>query len=47
VALLCEEGMTPIEAQNALLVPQIFKFATTTKPQMELGKIGKHCTNCG
>jgi hypothetical protein len=31
VALLCEEGMTPIEAQNALSIPQISKSATMTK----------------
>jgi len=47
VVLLCEEGMTPIEAQNALLVPKKFKSTTTTKTQMELRRIGKHCTNCG
>jgi hypothetical protein len=31
--LLCEEGVTPAEAQSALLVPQISNFAIITKPQ--------------
>jgi hypothetical protein len=39
--------MTPIKAHNALLVPQIFYFAKMTKPQVELGKTSKHCTNYG
>ncbi len=46
-ALLCEEGMTPSEVQNALLIPQIFRFVIITKPWMEPGKTCKHCTNYG
>jgi hypothetical protein len=30
--LLCEEGMTPPETQNALLVLQIFKSTTMMNP---------------
>jgi hypothetical protein len=44
---LCEEGMTPAKAQSALLVPQFSNFAIITKPQMKIGKIGKHCIDCG
>ncbi len=47
VVPLCEEGMTPVEAQNALLVPQFSNFVIITKPQTQIRKIGKHCTNCG
>jgi hypothetical protein len=45
--LLCEEWITPVETQNALLVPQNSKSATMMKPQMEPKKNGKHCRNCG
>jgi hypothetical protein len=31
-ALLCEEGMTLAKAQNALLIPQMSKSTTMTKP---------------
>jgi hypothetical protein len=30
--LLCEEVLTPIEVQNALSIPQNFKFITMMKP---------------
>jgi len=39
--------MTPIEAQSALLVPHISKYAITMKPQTKTWKTGKHYTNCG
>ncbi len=45
--MLCEEWITPIETQNALLVPQNSKSTTMMKPQMEPKKNGKHCRNCG
>ncbi len=45
--MLCEKGMTLIEAQNALSIPRINKTTTTSKPQMEVGKTCKHYTNCG
>lgn len=45
--MLCDKGMTLIEAQNALLVPQISKTTATSKPQMEVGKTCKHYINYG
>ncbi len=45
--MLCEEGMTLVEAQYALLVShKINKIVATPGPQIE-GKISKHYTNCG
>jgi hypothetical protein len=46
-AMLCEEGMTIIEARSALLVPQSTKLAASTKIESNVRKIDKHCTNCG
>jgi hypothetical protein len=45
--MLCEEGMTTIEARNALLVPQKMKHVVPTKTQSNTRKTDKHCTNCG
>jgi hypothetical protein len=45
--MLCEEGMTTVEARNALLVPRNTKHATLAKTQSNTKKIDKHCTNCG
>jgi hypothetical protein len=45
--MLCEEGMTIVEAGNALLVPQSAKHATLTKTQSNTRKINKYYTNCG
>ncbi len=45
--MLCEEGMTIIEARSALLVPQSTKLAASTKIESNVRKIDKHCTNCG
>jgi hypothetical protein len=47
VAMLCEEGMTTIEARSALLVPQSNKQTTPTKTKSNTWKTNKHCTNCG
>jgi hypothetical protein len=45
--MLCEEGMTTAKARNALLVPYYIRWAIPTKTQSNIGKIDKHCTNCG
>jgi hypothetical protein len=45
--MLSEEGMTIIEAKSALLIPQSIKHALPAKTQSNIGKIDKHCTNCG
>jgi hypothetical protein len=45
--MLCEEGMTTIEARNALSIPQSTKQATPPKTQSNIGKINKFYTNCG
>jgi hypothetical protein len=36
--LLCEEGMTLVEAQSTLLVLKVKKIVATPKPSMELEK---------
>jgi hypothetical protein len=41
--MLCEEGMTIIEARSALLIPQ----NSTNKNTSNIGKTDKHCTNYG
>jgi hypothetical protein len=39
VTLFCEEGMTSVEIQNALLIPEIInKLASISKPQKETKK---------
>jgi hypothetical protein len=45
--MLCEEGMTTIEAKNALSIPQNIEQTLLIKTQSNTGKIDKHCTNCG
>ncbi len=45
--MLCEEGMTTVEARNALLVPQNTKHATPSITHSNIGKTKKYCTNCG
>ncbi len=45
--MLCEEGMTILEARTALSIPQNTKHVTQTKTQSNIGKIDKYCTNCG
>jgi hypothetical protein len=45
--MLCEGGMTTIEARSALSIPQNTKHATLAKTKSNTWKIDKHCTNCG
>jgi hypothetical protein len=45
--MLCEEGMTTIEARNAFLVPHNTKHVVLTKTLSNTWKIDKHCTNYG
>jgi hypothetical protein len=45
--MLCEEGMTIAKVMNALLVPESIKHVVLAKTQSNIGKINKHCTNCG
>ncbi len=45
-AILCEKGMTTIEARNALLVTQNTKHVILAKTQSNIGKINKHYINC-
>jgi hypothetical protein len=45
--MLCEKGMTIIEARNALSIPQSIKHVAPAKTQSNTGKTDKHCTNCG
>jgi hypothetical protein len=45
--MLCEKGMTTIEARSALSVPQSTKQVVPTKTQSNTRKIDKHYTNCG
>ncbi len=45
--MLCEEGMITVKARNALSIPQSIKQVIPTKTQSNIGKIDKHCTNCG
>jgi hypothetical protein len=45
--LLCEKGMTTIEARNALLIPQSIKHVVPTKKYIYIRKTNKHCTNYG
>jgi hypothetical protein len=45
--MLCEEGMTTVEARRALSVPQSTKQATSRKTQSNTWKINKHFTSCG
>ncbi len=47
VIMLCEEGMTIAKVMNALLVPESIKHVVLAKTQSNIGKINKHCTNCG
>jgi hypothetical protein len=47
VAMLCEEGMTTIEARSALLVPQNTKQIIPPKTQNDIGKTDKYYKNCG
>jgi hypothetical protein len=47
VATLCEKNMTTIEVRSALIVPHNIKQAVLAKTQNNMGKINKHCTNCG
>jgi hypothetical protein len=44
--LVCEEGISKVEAINNLLVPQSSKTLLAQKPQIVLEKIGMYCTNC-
>jgi hypothetical protein len=43
--MLCEEGMTTVEARNALLVPRNTKHATLAKTQSNTKKTDKHFEN--
>jgi hypothetical protein len=45
--MLCKKGMTTTKARNTLLVPHSIKQAVPAKTQSNIGKIDKHCTNCG
>jgi hypothetical protein len=45
--MLCEEGMTIVEARSALSIPQNIKHAVLAKTQNNTWKISKHCTNYG
>jgi hypothetical protein len=45
--MLCEEGMTIIEARSVMLVPHNIKETILTKTQSNTRKINKHCTNYG
>jgi len=45
--MLCEEDMITIEARSALSIPLSTKHASIVKTQSNIGKIDKHCTNCG
>jgi hypothetical protein len=47
VAMLCEEDINTTKTRSALSVPQNTKQATLAKTQSNIGKIDKHCTNCG
>jgi hypothetical protein len=47
VVMLCEEGMTTIEARSALLIPHSTKQIVPTKTQSNAWKTDKGCTNCG
>ncbi len=42
--MLCEKGMTIVEARNALLIAQSIKHAITIKTQSSAGKTNKHYT---
>jgi hypothetical protein len=44
-ALVCEKGISNVEAINNLLVPQSSKTILTQKPQIVLDKIGMYYTN--
>ncbi len=45
--MLCEEGMTTIEARSALSIPQSTKQAAQPKTQSNIRKIDKFYINCG
>ncbi len=45
--MLCEEDINTTKTRSALSVPQNTKQATLAKTQSNIGKIDKHCTNCG
>jgi hypothetical protein len=44
--LVCEEGISKVEAINNLLIPQNSKTILVVKPQIITEKIGMYCTNC-
>jgi len=44
--LVCEEGISEVEAISNLSVPQNNKTILVQKPQTILEKIGMYCTNC-
>jgi hypothetical protein len=45
--MLCEEGMTIVEARSALPVPQSTKHVAPMKTHNNTRKIDKRYTNCG
>ncbi len=45
--MLCEEGIIIAKAKSALLIPLSTKHIALVKTQNNMGKIDKHCTNCG
>ncbi len=45
-ALVCEEGISEVEAISSVSVPQSNKTISTQKPQTILEKIRMYCTNC-
>jgi hypothetical protein len=45
--MLCEEGMTTVEARSILSIPHSTKHATSPKTQCNIGKTNKYYTNYG
>jgi hypothetical protein len=45
--MLCEEGMTILEARSTLSIPHNTKHATPPKTQSNTGKTNKYYTNYG
>jgi hypothetical protein len=45
--MLCEENMTILETRSELSIPLNTKKMTLMKTKNNIGKINKHCINCG